>query len=370
MKGILNFAILLACLLYAGSSYSAEAPTLKEVAEQKDKKEKLEEIAAEQAAGPYDEFNRTTPRSSLAGLALAVKGQDFERAVNYLDLRNLPFSLDEDLDGEDLVRKLVIVAKRAMTVDIDDLSEEPSGHLDDGLPSYRDRITTIKTQKGPVDILMQRVPRKDGVQIWKISNKTVAQIPALDKEFGYGVIGAKMSLVFPHYIIFGLELWQLTLLAILIAIGYMIAIVVTHIIIKMMLIGQRFKTERLKQSIVGPLRFLFTVLFYRATFDLIAPTLAARALFDANTFLIAAILWITLGLVDLIMARMADRMEQNGQNDAVVKSPRRPKDVRGLRDSLRRPATNGHLLQLGGGQESDPLAVRGKERFEGSLGSL
>jgi len=34
----------------------------------------------------------------------------------------------------------------------------------------------------------------------------------LDKEFGYGVIGDKPSHIFPHYMVFGLEVWQLVML--------------------------------------------------------------------------------------------------------------------------------------------------------------
>jgi MscS family membrane protein len=190
-----------------------EAMTLKELADkQKADEEVFKKLAEAPAAGPFDEFNRSTPRSSLISLALSVKEGDYKRAVNYLDLRNLPFSLEQELDGEELVRKLFIVAKRAMVIDLEDLSDDPLGHKDDGLPSYRDRITTIKTKEGPVDILMQRVPRGDGVSIWKISNATVAIIPQLDKEFGYGIIGNKLSEIFPHYMIFGLEVWQIVML--------------------------------------------------------------------------------------------------------------------------------------------------------------
>ena len=182
------------------------APSLKELAEkQKADEEALRKLVEAPVAGPYDEYNRSTPRSSLIAASLAVREQDYERAVNHLDLRNLPFSLEEEIDGVELVKKLVIVAKRAMRIDFEDLSDDPLGHQDDGLPAYRDRITTLKTKLGPVDILMQRVPRDDGVFIWKISNSTVAMIPALDAEFGYGIIGNKLSHIFPHYIILDLK---------------------------------------------------------------------------------------------------------------------------------------------------------------------
>ena len=297
------------------------APTLKELAEKrKAEEETLKKLAEAPVSGPYDEYNRSTPRSSLIAFILAAKNEDFERAVNYLDLRNLAFSEDaeEEIDGVGLVKKLLIVGKRAMKVDLEELSDDPKGHLDDGLPSYRDRITTMKTKEGPVDILMQRVPRGDGAYIWKISNATVSMIPELDAEFGYGLVGNKLSEIFPHYIIYGFEVWQMVMMLALLAIGYIIAFVITFIAVKLLHLFDYFKVERVQKFIVGPLRFLITIMFFRATFDLIAPSLEARAIFEAKTFLIIALLWIMVGVVDLIMHRFADRMRRNGQHDAVV----------------------------------------------------
>lgn len=296
-----------------------DAPTIKDLAEkQKSDEETLKKLADAKVSGPADEFNRSTPRSSLVSLALAVREGDFERAVNYLDLRNLPFAYDDELDGEELVRKLVIVAKRAMKIDLENLSDDPLGFKDDGLPSYRDRITTVKTKNGPVDILMQRVPRGDGVFIWKVSNATVAQIPALDAEFGYGYIGNKLSHIFPHYVVGGFEVWQIVMLIGLLIFAFLNAYILTFIIVKLLQATQRFQKERLQQFIVGPLRFLITILIFRATFDMIAPSLQARALFEAKTLLIVAIFWVSLGIVDVIMCRLADRMKRLGQYDAVV----------------------------------------------------
>jgi MscS family membrane protein len=295
------------------------APTIKDVAEkQQADEEALKKLIEAPVTGPYDEHNRSTPRSSLLALALAVRDEDYERAVNYLDLRNLPFSLEKELNGQDLVRKLAIVAKRAMTIDFEDLSDDPLGHMDDGLPKYRDRITTLKTKEGPVDILMQRVPRGDGVFVWKISNATVAIIPALDDEFGYGIIGNRLSEIFPHYVVFGFEIWQIVMLIGLLIVGYVFAYVITFIIVKTLQINERFNKERLQKFVVGPLRFLIMILFFRASFDTIAPSLVARALFEAQTFLIIAIVWVMLGVVDVVIARLADRMKKNGQQDAVV----------------------------------------------------
>ena len=320
-KSILTILFLSLSLLTFSYSYAEDvpAPTLKDIAEKQDADEAaLKKLSEAPVSGPYDEFGRSTPRSSLIALAQAVRAQNYERAVNYLDLRNLPFAFDDEIDGQALVKKLAIVAKRAMTIDFEQLSDDPKGHKDDGLPRYRDRVTTVKTKKGPVDILMQRIPRGDGVFIWKISNATVARIPQLEKEFGYGVVGNKLSHIFPHYVIGGFEIWQLVMLLGLILLSFVIAYVVTFLIVKILQRNDRFNKKRLQKFIVGPLRFLIMILIFRSTFDLIAPSLTARALFEARTMLIFAIYWVMLGIVDVVISRLADRMSLNGQKDAVV----------------------------------------------------
>lgn len=324
MKKLLNLVMIYACLLISGSAFSVEsdAPTIKELAEKQEAEEKvIKELTDAPVSGPLDEYNRSTPRSSLLALADAIKAKDFERAVNYLDLRNLPFSTDEKRGAQnapDLVKKLAVVASRAMTISLEDLSDDPLGHKDDSLPSYRDRITTLKTKDGPVDILMQRVPRGDGVFIWKISNATVALIPELNDEFGYSFVGEKLSEIFPSYVISGFEIWQLVMLIALMLIGYVISYLVTFILMKILERSKRFKKQRLRKFIAGPLHLLIVVIFVRMTFDMISPSLVARAIFETKTFLIIAVSWVMMGVVDFVIYQLAERMKRNGQEDAAV----------------------------------------------------
>jgi MscS family membrane protein len=294
-----------------------EVPTLKEIVEQKEKEKTLEDAKKAPAKGPYDELGRSTPRSSLINLANALAGYEFELAVKYMDLRNLPFSVGE-ADGLDLARKLLIVGDRSIILDYEAVSDEPEGHLDDGLPKYRDRITTIKTSEGPVDILMQRIPRGDGVYIWKLSNETVARIPALDQELGYGPIGDRLSLIFPQYDFMGLQLWQWPMLIVLLLSGVLFAYVITWILFKAVQIYLKQRLETAKKFINGPLRFLIFAIFFHQTFDLIAPSLEARAFFEVGTLMIIALVWILIGFVDLIMAHIAERMIKRGQANATV----------------------------------------------------
>ena len=315
------------------SAAEQAAPTLKELAEKQEADDKVfKELQEAPVAGPYDEYNRSTPRSSLIALSKAIKENDFDRAVNYLDMRYLPFAVQGETNGPELIRKLTIVARRVMDIDVGSLSDDPNGHSDDGLPAYRDRITTVKTKEGIVDILMQRVPRGDGVFVWKISNATIGIIPELNDEFGYGYIGERLSLLFPSYVFAGFELWQMVMLLGIFIVGYILALIVTTLLVKISQKKEQLNRARLQKFFTGALRFFIVILVYRFTFDMISPSIIAKAFFEAKTLLIIAWLWISLGVVDLIVYRLADRMRRNGQEDAVV---------------LLKPAATGTKLILG-----------------------
>jgi MscS family membrane protein len=311
------FILLFTLILPLSVSAVEEPPKLKQIVEKSDVEKVTDSVETTPAKGPPDEYGRITPRSSTLGLAKALDEMDFETAVHYMDLRNLPFSVDE-ADGPGLARKLLIVADRSIIVDYEAISDDPDGHAEDGLPSYRDRITTIKTSEGLVEILMQKVPRSDGVFIWKLSNATVAKIPALNEEFGYGPIGDKLSLIFPHYYFMGLELWQWGMVLVLLLAGFIFAYVITWLLFKLITLYTKERLVRAEKFVNGPLRILIMVLFFRSTFDLVAPSLVARAVFEARTFLIIAVVWVLLGFVDLIMYRIAERMRRQGQSDAIV----------------------------------------------------
>ncbi|RKZ88929.1 MAG: hypothetical protein DRQ39_01565 [Gammaproteobacteria bacterium] len=316
----IQFLVILSVLFLSSHVIAEEeaSPTLLEVSEKAEEKAKIiEDMTEEASKGPYDEFNRITPRSSFINLAKSLEEKDFIRAINYLDLRNLPFTTEE-YDSPQIARKLAILGKRAITVDFTDLSNEPKGHSEDGLPSYRDRITTLKTQDGSVDILMQRVPRGNGVFIWKVANVTVAQIPQLYDEFGYGEIGDKLSDFFPDYTFLGLEIWQFVMLLGILIIAFIISYVITFPILKILQYKQILAEHRLQKFLVGPFRFLITIIIVRILFDSISPSYITKVIFEAQTLLIVAVAWIAIGLVGFVVSRFADRMKRNGQTDAVV----------------------------------------------------
>jgi len=237
---------------------------------------------------------------------------NYERAAEYLELSNLAWGLTVK-EGAQLARHLRIVLDRALWVDFDLLSDDPRGHPDDGLPWDRDRLGRIETPEKTYDILLEQVPREDGVYIWKFSSTTVAQIPRLYAHFGYGRLGEALSAVFPEAQFLGLQVWQWVMLLVLTALAYLVAVVITKIGVFFLRRKETELRHLLRRLLAGPVRLLIMVLIVRAGVDLIHPTVTARAVLEAKTLLIIAIAWIIMCLLDIVADRLAQGLRQRGQ---------------------------------------------------------
>ena len=268
-------------------------------------------------AGPPDEFDRGIPRASVQGFFKACRDGDYERAAEYLDLRYLPKGMDES-QGPELARQFKIALDRSLWIDLDLLSTDPKGLSDDGLPSYRDLLGQIKTPEMTIDILLQRVPRDDGVLIWKFSNRTVAEIPRLYERFGYGPFEETLSKLFPDVQFLGWQLWQWAFFLIVAALAYVFALVPTWVVA---LFLRRRETERARQValfVTGPARILLWFLLLRQGAQFIGLSTTLRAVTKAGTLMIIAFAWASIRLVDIIFDALGDRLRKTDQESAIV----------------------------------------------------
>ncbi len=282
--------------------------------------------APPQTAGPADELDRGTPRGSVGGFLKACQDGDYERAAEYLDLSRVRPKARSS-EGPILARHLKVVIDHALWVDLDALSDAPEGNLNDGLPPQRERVGTIRTSKDPLDIILERVPRDDGVSIWKISSMTVAKIPALYTEFGYGPLAEWLPDPLFEISFLGVELWQWIGLAILIVLAVAASWLITALIGRMvrpLVIRLRngFE-ERVEQLIVGPVRLGIGILLLYSGTLVLGLSLPVQAFFNdlAKAIVLAALTWLTMRLIDLGVLRIEDRFAARGQAAAIAMLP-------------------------------------------------
>lgn len=320
----LTMALVLAAMVLASpllhdraQAQSAAKQVVKEASKEGEAEEKPETKKAP-PPGPIDEFNRGVPRTSVEGFLQATEKGDYEHAANYLDLRHLSERLRKT-EGPRLARELKIVLDRAdLWIDYDLVSNDPKGQVEDGLPAYRDILAQIKTPKKTVDILLQRVPREDGIHIWKFSNRTLAQLPHLYEHFGYAPFEETLSRVFPDVVFLGWQLWQWAAVLILEILAFIVAFVPTWISGRILRRRDTEMSVALARFVTGPVRLTVWLLLSWPLIHFIGPSVTIRKLMRVGTVVTIVLTWAMLRLVDLLIIWFEERLRRREQDETIV----------------------------------------------------
>jgi MscS family membrane protein len=129
-----------------------------------------------QAVAPEDTLGRTTPRGTVLGFLSAARKNDNETATRYLNtrLRGQP--------AEELAHKLFVVLNQRLSSNLYQLSDRPEGSMADPLQPNLELVGTIPSSNGDVEILLERLDRKNAGSLWLFSNETLKSIPDLYNE--------------------------------------------------------------------------------------------------------------------------------------------------------------------------------------------
>ena len=260
-----------------------------------------EEVPAEYFLGtddPGEQVDQRTPLTTAVGFMQFAENGDYDRAAEYLDLRYLPDKM-ESADGTVLAKQLYVVIARKIPIDFGALSDEPEGWDGDGLPSYRDALGKIKTSRGQLTIFLQHVPGPDDSSIWKISNATVARIPALYDEFGYSRIVEAVHRFSPEGSLFGAEYfkWIIALLAGLAA--ALAWLVLAGPLSRLLTRRNADNKERVRRFLARPIpAAIFIMLGYTVLNNLGLGVQASR-IAEAGTMVTVVIVWLLFSSINL-----------------------------------------------------------------------
>jgi len=249
--------------------------------------------------GPEDALNRGNPRGSIVGFLTASSEFNWEKAAEYLDLRNLPSEVSE-LGGPELAREFNHVLSRAIWLDDYSVSESPEGVKGDDLPEYRDEIVRIKTEDGEVPIWLQRVPRNDGVLIWKLSNRSVALIPDLYDEYSYPATVEKIRNWFPQDAAFlGVEAFKWFIVVAFALLAWPIFYLVGWLLSRLFSSPEREIYPLVKKVFTGPMVLIAILVTLESVIAELGVGAAAQALKEAHTINTIAVIWASWAAINL-----------------------------------------------------------------------
>ena len=249
--------------------------------------------------GPEDALGRGNPRGSVIGFLTAASEFNWEKAAEYLDLRNLPPEVDE-LGGPELARQLNHVLSRAAWLDDYSVSESAEGVKGDDLPAYRDELLRIKTEDGEIPIWMQRVPRADGEKVWKLSNRSVALIPDLYDEFSYPAWIEKIRNWFPLDAAFmGVEAFKWFIIVAFALICWPFYYLFGWLLSRLFSSPGREIYPLVKNVFTGPLVLIAILITTEFVVAELGVGAGAQALMEAQTINIMAIIWVCWAIINL-----------------------------------------------------------------------
>ena len=125
--------------------------------------------------GPKDILGRHTPRGTVLGFLSAARKGEYQLARQYLET-----PLREQA-AEQLANQLFVVLDARLPARLTQLSDVPEGSRSNPLAPNEERIATIG-DVNPVDIVLERVERRDGGPIWLFSGRTLGRIPGVYEE--------------------------------------------------------------------------------------------------------------------------------------------------------------------------------------------
>ena len=266
---------------------------------------------------PADDFDRGTPYRSIEGFLNAAGRGDDETAAEYLDLRNLRGEASV-LTGAELARRFNVVVQRGTWVYVDHLVDDPAGASNDNLPDDRDSIGIIRDKGEEIRLLLQKVPRGDGVSIWKVSNSTASLIPELYKTYGYSESVEKLRQTVPDVNFLGYPLfkWVIVLATGLLAYGVVFLIA---ILIRRVFSAPDSPSRRpVHQFLVMPFGFWIVILSIHWVVSTLGHSTAVEVWERVSPIPILVTVWLLYASLNLVRDLYAAHLHNNGRPGAIV----------------------------------------------------
>lgn len=275
------------------------------------------EAPASHAEVPADPFDRGTPRSAMHGYLAACRAGDHARAAQYLELAEVP-EAERAERGPVLARWLKEVLDQSRWIDLEALSDEAQGDRADGMPT-RDRVLVIPSDTGPSEVQLERVPREDGVLVWKIAARTVADVPALHAQYGVGPLLDLLPRVLVDTHFLEIALWQWIGLVLVAFLAWLAALVVAAALVRFVRpLTARTESDlddKLVELLLAPAKLLATIGIFVAGSHALRLSVPARAFFDGAgvVLTILGVAWFVFRTIDLAAGRIRERLTSRGQ---------------------------------------------------------
>lgn len=203
-------------------------------------------------------------------------------------------------------------------LDLSQVSSDPEGFLDDGLPDDLEQVGTVTLSTEVIPIYLQRIDNAEGGYAWRVANATVVRIPDMWDELGYSDLAVWLSKALPEFYVLGMGNWQFVTLLITIVAGWFVTGWVALAIGRL---GGRFASpwkHALSRFLRVPLRLMLYVILIRVVIANLGLSVIAKAYLQSSPleYLVAVIL--AFGLLHLYRDYKIKQLELQGDIEYVA----------------------------------------------------
>ena len=250
-----------------------------------------------------DPLGRDTPQDAVFQFLETCHAHDYLKALRYLDLRRMT-SAERAKDGPTIAQQLEDLLDDT-PFSIAALSRDPEGDPSDGLSPNLDRLAAFHVDGRTLELQLERVQLKPGVQIWMVSADSIPMITEAHKLVAETPFEKKLPQRLVTFEIFDTAAWRW--------IALILMAVVVWIVSGLLTWGLVAASRRLVDlsAFRGPLRIGLAVAGFRGAIELTPPSALPRLFIERGLGLIFSlgVAWTGAVLVDLIGERWHSRLD-------------------------------------------------------------
>ena len=247
---------------------------------------------------PVDSLHRTTPRSAILSFLEACRSEHYPVAARYLDLSKIPAD-DRRSAGPDLARQLADILNKDPRFEVNQLSDDPAGDVNDGLAPNTEVLLKLNGNDDESSLLLTRIDQQ-GTEVWIVSADSVPRIPDLDVLEGSSEIEKHMPKFLVRHRLLGTAWWAWISLIVLTLLLWGLSNLLSRLFLFIFTpvvhrFAESLQSYRLA-TLTDPLRLLISLAVFRGVMELVTPSALLR------DYLIKLLVFLfTLGLAALLM---------------------------------------------------------------------
>jgi MscS family membrane protein len=164
---------------------------------------------------PADPLGRNTPYGTVFGFLQAAQSGNNSIAAQYLQMS----AARRQSEGETMAANLKTVMDRAYAGSLKNVSTQPEGFPQEGVPFGRQKLGAMSSGDVDDDLELVRVTDPSAGKIWLISSETLAKVPELYDQVEARQVETRLPQWVVNHELAGMPLWQWLALVLLIPIA-------------------------------------------------------------------------------------------------------------------------------------------------------